>query len=406
MELIDLFIVSEERNFTKTFNVTSKLVDVVYQIYKELDLNPEMYDAYHDTVKLDLSQDLEIRDTDISFESNCIEILMSDKYKSFLKLCEAKKIDVDFEEYSLFHDKFMRIEELEPVVEHLQGQLGCRSVFKLRSLILFSEMYFDCEFLDEVVFNFIDKDLAEKCCDSGFTSYDDYIMSRYYEHLFDESRQRELDETHPMMSLDVLARLKEIEKFEWTLFGSFGYLDIYQGQESSVLGIYDNGGEVLAFLQHNDMYIVTFSGDNDGILSHNGFGDWTEGGFVNGFGVVREHGIESVFERMRGYCTSFFSCDDENRLFNALNKKDLAKVRRILLESPNLIESLNELDIPALLIAARIGWLDAVKVLLEFIQDPNKKYFARGYREKTLMSCAKKSENQELVEYLESIGVK
>ena len=95
---MDLFIVSEERNFTKTFDTSSKLIDVVHQIYDELGLHPEMYDAYHDGIKLDLNQDLMIRDTNISFESNCIEILMSDKYKSFLRLCEAKEIDVGFEE--------------------------------------------------------------------------------------------------------------------------------------------------------------------------------------------------------------------------------------------------------------------------------------------------------------------
>ena len=158
----------------------------------------------------------------------------------------------------------------------------------------------------------------------------------------------------------------------------------------------------MSFIQYEDLYVFIARHCHYACLMHNGYHDYSEDMFKNGsyIGYCRR-GKDNVFDDMKTMCTSFFSYE-ENPLFDALNERDLDKARSVL---PDYIESLNPRQIPPLLIAARIGYIDAVKLLLEFTEDPEKEYEEYGTgSKKTLRSCAMKSGNQELIEYINSIG--
>ena len=399
MDQINILLVLEDTRHEFIFIDVKKSTS---EIFKHFDLDKDMYELYHNGIVL--NNDLLIRETELT--DNCrVDILMKEVYKSFLKDKISGIFDDEYDEYHDFYIHRQRIEELSISIE--QGPIGeylndPRSVFKLKTLIYFTEIYSKnpkSYFLEENIFRFIDETFARKCNESGYSSNEDYLTTNPDEYLFDFERIADIESKQPMMSLDVFLKLGEIEKFDWIKIGSFGYLDLFTGPEFSLFGCYNNGGNLLAFVQYNHIYIVVVSGENDSMLYHNNYHFWDEGRFENGYNdYPYETDVSGAIELMKNVCRPFFSYDD-NPLFDALNEGDLEKAKTFL---PEFVDSENRMGIPASLIAARIGWIDAVKLLLEHTNiDINKMYDDA----ETLMTCAIRSKNCKLIEYLNSIGV-
>ena len=412
IEIVAVSNVHEEQEIRLTFDDTTRISDMIGEILDELDLDiAEMFDIYHNGKVVDLCNSQEIRDTEITADNNRIDIVMSEKYRSFFKDIESKTFEGDFYDYIDFCQNKQILEDLlheidvGPLGEYLKDP---KSVFDLKSVILYSKMKCllddDSDDGDMNLLRLVNQELADGYSRSGYCGDDGYIAMNP-EYLFRDARDT-IDQDSPKTSLEVLAKLHELEKIEWREIYSNNYLDVWQGPDSSVLASFSYNAS-MAFLQYEDTYIFIARDCHYTCLIHNGFYDTDENQFQNGFYLGHcGRTIERVFEKMKGMCTSFYS-DNKNPLFDALNAQDLDLARSVLEKDRGLIESVNEYRIPPLLIAARIGWLEAVKVLFEFTDDPNKEYSERGSGAiKTLMSCAKKSKNQELVEYLESIGVR
>lgn len=412
IEIVAVSNVHEEQEIRRMFDDTTSIISLIDEILDELELDIEMCEIYHDRKVVDLCDSQEIRDTAITADNNRIDIVISEIYRSFFRDVESKTFEGDFDDYisSFYHERQI-IENLSheievgPLSEYFSDP---RSVFNLKFLILYSKIKCllddDSDDGDTNLLRLIGRDLADEYAGSGYCGDDGYIAMNP-EYLFRDARDT-IDQDSPKTSLEVLAKLHELEKIEWKKVYSNEHLDIWQGPDSSVLASFSYNAS-MAFLQYEDTYIFIARDCHYTCLIHNGFYDTDENQFQNGFYLGHcGRTIERVFEKMQGMCTSFYS-DDENPLFDALNSQDLDLARSILEKDHSLIDSVNEYRIPPSLIAARIGWLDAVKLLLEFTDDPNKKYSERGSGAiKTLMSCAKKNGNSELVRYLESIGVR
>lgn len=411
IEIVAVSNIYEEQEVRLTFDETKRIDEMVEEILDELGLDIDMCEIYHDGNILDVLDDQKIRDSTITAENNRIDIVMSKRYKSFLEDPESGVFGGDFYDYLVFYDGKHEIEKYSREIDNdeLIGEYLKDSsiVFDLRFLILYSKFKTLCEegYSDKAkqsLFRFINRDLADKSAE--YDCEDDGVIAMNPEYLFHDN-VKILDSESPKTSLEVLARLRELEKSEWETVYSDDRLIVWRGSGSAILVSFLSEAS-MAFLQHKDLYVFIARECHYTCLMHNGFYDTDENYFQNGFYLGDFGGDEKdVLEKMKGMCTSFYS-ENENPLFDALNSLDLDLARSILVENPNLIESLNEYGTPALLIATRIGWIDAVKVLLEFTDDPNKNYSERGSGSiKTLMSCARKNGNQELVSYLESIGV-
>ena len=268
------------RSFSKTFDHATTINLIKQEI---LGVHAEIFDLYHHDKLLELDQT--IQDTEITSDSNAVNIVPTKKFELFMK---AETI-VDEIDYG-FVEKYTN---------------NPRSLFRLEMLMRLSTLMckgvLDADNPDKDILELVSLKLSHKFFESGFDTPDSYIAF-YPKTLIKKTLTK-------LSAEEILEVLDKADKARWSNVHYDRYLKVYQGPGFSILGIFEYMSP-MAFLQYEDTFVFIARAPHYTCLMFNGFHHDDENYFM------REYGLNNcgrrpseAIERMRGMCRTLVKSD-------------------------------------------------------------------------------------------------